>query len=273
MKGNLSLQSLVSPWSRGEGNAEGNGKSRKDRSWELYMPELHPESIRGVPYVCLVPQSLVKRQFIWYPFKKMSIFTTGSHIFLGGKKRLFFLFGFVLLLAWNALFCALLLQADRCVVLNPLQKHQFREMMLAVTFCLCLVVVGLQSGNQFPTEGQFASGCLWDPQSGGRRETGAGDRQGSSAFYSSTQKKRAENGFHCIIAEFIVGLNGGTAIQLVDPDVRLDIVNNVRLHTPCPLSPGLAPSDPYPLPHLLPSLWDSQLCLTTGQKTDKAEHF
>lgn len=48
-KGSPSLQSLVCPWSRGEGNGEGNGKSRKDTSWELYKPELHPESVRDVP--------------------------------------------------------------------------------------------------------------------------------------------------------------------------------------------------------------------------------
>lgn len=35
---------------------------------------------------------------------------------------------------------------------KPLQNYQFREMVLAVAFCLCLMAVGLQTGNQLPTK-------------------------------------------------------------------------------------------------------------------------
>lgn len=115
--------------------------------------------------------------------KNGNLYNRKSH-FLGEIDNFFY---FVLVFFFTCMQCSVLhLSSPGWPVcsIKSLKKYQFREMVLAVTFCLCLVVVGLWAGNPLPTE----RGCLLQVLHGIHSLEGAG-RLGqeigmhSSAFF------------------------------------------------------------------------------------------
>lgn len=75
--------------------------------------------------------------------------------------------------------------------IKPLHKYQFKEMVLAMSFSLCLVVLGLQAGKKLPTEwGNLLQGvCRIQSLKGTGR---LGQEIGMDLLYSAPLAQRNE---------------------------------------------------------------------------------
>lgn len=105
-----------------------------------------------------------------------------------------------------------------------------------MSFCLCLVVVGLQAGKRMPIEwGNLLQGIC---RIYGLRGTGRlGQEKRMDLLHSSPLAQRNELGLFFVASCKDLSWALRVLQPFSQPDVSLDVVSSVGLHIPCPFQP------------------------------------